>query len=57
MPISKIDIYSFPRINLSRYNTMVMVSGNYGALDKSSVSKIKAFVTNGGTLITSKGAS
>jgi hypothetical protein len=57
MPITKIDIYSFPRINLSRYNTMVMVGGNYGALDKSSVLKIKAFVANGGTLITLKGAS
>ena len=36
---------------------MVLVGGNYGALDKGSAAKIKAFVANGGTLITLKGAS
>ena len=57
MPITKIDIYNFPRINLSRYNTMILVGGNYAALDKVSAAKIKTFVANGGTLITLKGAS
>lgn len=57
MPITKIDIYNFPRINLSRYNTIILVGGNYAALDKVSAAKIKAFVANGGTLITLKGAS
>ena len=54
MPITKADILTFSRIDLNRYNTMIMVSGNYALLDKSSVDKIKAWVQNGNTLITIK---
>jgi hypothetical protein len=54
MPISKIDVLNLGRINLSRYNTMIMVSGNYGLLDKTVTDKIKTWVQNGGTLITIK---
>lgn len=55
MPITKADILTFSRIDLTRYNTMIMVSGNYALLDKSSVDKIKAWIQNGNTLITIKG--
>lgn len=54
MPISKIDILNLGRANLPRYNTLIMVSGNYGLIDKSLTDKIKAWVQNGGTLITIK---
>ena len=54
MPITKIDILTFSRVRLERYNTLVMVSGAYNFLDKSSVDKIKAWVQNGNTLITIK---
>lgn len=54
MPITKADILTFSRIDLTRYNTMIMVSGNYALLDKTSVDKIKAWVQNGNTLITIK---
>ena len=54
MPITKIDILNFSRVRLERYNTLVMVSGVYNFLDKSSVDKIKAWVQNGNTLITIK---
>ena len=54
MPITKIDILTFSRVRLERYNTLVMVSGAYNLLDKSSVDKIKAWVQNGNTLITIK---
>jgi Zinc carboxypeptidase len=53
MPISKVDITALPRLNLSRYNTIVMVSGQY---DAALAPKIKAWVANGGTLITLKTA-
>ncbi len=55
MPITKADILTFSRIDLTRYNTMIMVSGNYALLDKSSVDKIKTWIQNGNTLITIKG--
>ena len=54
MPITKIDILNLGRANLSRYNTLIMVSGNYSQLDKTLTDKIKTWVQNGGTLITLK---
>lgn len=53
MPISKVDLSALPRLNLSRYNVIVIVSGQY---DRSLASKIKQWVANGGTLITLKTA-
>lgn len=57
MPIAKIDILNLGRANLSRYNTLIMVSGNYNLIDKTLTDKIKTWVQNGGTLITIKSAS
>jgi hypothetical protein len=54
MPISKIDILNLGRANLPRYNTLIMVSGNYSLIDKNLTDKIKTWVQNGGTLITIK---
>ena len=54
MPITKIDIINFSRVDLSRYSTLVMVSGMYAALDKNSVDRIRQWVQNGNTLITIK---
>ena len=54
MPISKIDILTLGRASLSRYNTLIMVSGIYTLLDKNTTDKIKTWVQNGGTLITLK---
>ncbi|MDZ7649884.1 MAG: hypothetical protein U5K54_23605 [Cytophagales bacterium] len=31
MPISKVDLLNFSRVNLSDYNVLVMVGGNYPA--------------------------
>ncbi len=54
MPVTKLDILTLPRVNLSRYNTLIMVSGNYSLLDKTLTDKIKTWVQEGGTLITIK---
>jgi hypothetical protein len=54
MPVTKLDILTLPRVNLSRYNTLIMVSGNYALLDKALTDKIKDWVQEGGTLITIK---
>jgi hypothetical protein len=55
MPISKVDLLNFSRVNLSEYNVLVMVGGNYPA-DKPTTEKIKSWVQSGGTLITLKSA-
>jgi hypothetical protein len=55
MPITKMDILNIGRADLSRYNTMIMVSGIYNLLDKNTVDRIKAWVQAGNTLITIKG--
>jgi hypothetical protein len=57
MPVTKLDILTLPRADLSRYNTLIMVSGNYSLLDKNQTEKIRLWVQNGGTLITIKTAS
>ena len=56
MPISKVELSSLARLNLNRYNTLIMVSGQYPN-DAALVGKIKNWVANGGTLITLKTAS
>lgn len=57
MPITKMDILNFGRASIERYNTIVMVSGNYALLDKAATDKLKAWVQGGGTLITIKSGS
>ncbi len=54
MPITKMDVMNIGRANLDRYNTIILVSGNY---DKTVADKLKPWVQNGGTLITIKSAS
>jgi len=56
MPITKVDVSNITRVNWSKYNVMIMVSGSY-SFDKPVVEKIKSWVQNGGTLITFKTAS
>jgi hypothetical protein len=55
MPISKVDLLNFSRVNLNDYNVLVMVGGNYPA-EKPITEKIKSWVQSGGTLITLKSA-
>jgi hypothetical protein len=55
MPITKVELAAFPRVNLSGYTTLVMVSGAYPA-DKPTTDKIRQWVQSGGTLITFKTA-
>jgi len=56
MPITKVDLLNFGRINLNDYNVLVMVGGTYPS-DKPTVDKIRNWVHAGGTLITLKTAS
>ncbi|RZM18078.1 MAG: DUF4350 domain-containing protein [Pedobacter sp.] len=53
---TKLDIASLQRAPLTRYNTLILVSGNYAVLDKPVVARIKNWVAEGGTLILFKNA-
>jgi hypothetical protein len=57
LPVTKIDPATFQRANLERYNVLILPGGSYSDWDKATVDKIKAWVNNGGTLITFQSAS
>ena len=56
MPVTKLDVNSVGRADLSRYQTLVMVSGSYYRLGKGEAAKLKRWVQGGGTLIAFKRA-
>ncbi|TAH18898.1 MAG: zinc carboxypeptidase [Cytophagales bacterium] len=63
MPITKIEMATLSRANLSKYNTIVMVSaggaflgGGYNAIDENMKNRLKSWLASGGTLITLKSA-
>jgi hypothetical protein len=53
IPITHLDIPVFNRIDAGRYNTLVMVGGTYGDLNKD---KLRQWVQDGGTLIATEEA-
>ncbi len=55
MPITKLDILNLGRADLSRYNTMIVVSGGYSLIDSATTNRIRGWVQGGNTLITIKG--
>ncbi|MEM7103994.1 MAG: M14 family zinc carboxypeptidase [Bacteroidota bacterium] len=57
MPLTKAPLRIFNRVDLDRYNVMVMVSGSYSQLDSVKRQKIADWVKKGNTLITSRMAS
>ncbi len=57
MPITKVSDNMFGRVDLQRYNVMVLVSGRYNLLSKISYDRIKKWVAQGNTLITIRTAS
>lgn len=52
MPVVKLDLQYFKQAILKKYTTIVLPGGNYSAWDKSVIDKLKAWVADGGTLIT-----
>lgn len=56
MPLTKVDILDFRRVNLEKYNELIMVNGNYRLLQEQDVERIKDWVEHGGTLIAQKSA-
>lgn len=56
IPITIADIDRFSRLDLSRYNTIVMVDGSYNEINASGLSKLKDWTNEGGTIIAYKRA-
>lgn len=52
IPVTILESKSLGRTNLDRYNVIILVNGNYSAVDK-----LMAWTKAGGTLITCRGAS
>lgn len=48
IPLSHLEPAMFNRADLSKYNTLILVGGNYGELNRD---RLRAWVQNGGTLI------
>ena len=54
--LSMIPLRVFNRIDLDRYNTLVMVNGRYNGISGLAIEKLKGWVRKGGTLIAVKDA-
>jgi len=57
MPITKIPEKIFSKIDLQKYNVIILVSGTYNQLNDTNKLSLKNWVAQGNTLITTKGAS
>ncbi|MBK7808573.1 MAG: zinc carboxypeptidase [Saprospiraceae bacterium] len=53
MPVTKVMLHRFKSLDLSKYNSLVLVSGNYSGLDSVDIKKIGSWVSQGNTLIAS----
>jgi hypothetical protein len=51
MPITKVNTSQFNQLKLTDYNSLIVVSGSYASLGDAGISKIKTWVSQGGTLI------
>ncbi len=56
MPVSMVDVEKFGSIDASKYNVIIMPSGNYNNLEKTTQDKLKYWVNNGGTLVATEDA-
>lgn len=56
MAVTKGQTASFNRMDISRYNVIIMVEGSYSLLGKSGAAKLKNWVSSGGTVVAMKRA-
>lgn len=51
MPITKMDVSLFSRVNLYDFNTLILPSGSYTMLNTTQVNHLKDWLNRGGTII------
>ncbi|HKL34529.1 MAG TPA: hypothetical protein VJ919_18460, partial [Tangfeifania sp.] len=56
IPVTLAESSNVGRMNLHRYNAIILPGGYYGALNESEIQKIKDWTNNGGTLVAYKSA-
>ncbi len=56
MPVTMADVRYINTVDLNRYNTIVMVHGNYARLTETFRNRLKQWVESGNTLMVQKGA-
>jgi hypothetical protein len=57
MPITKVDLGLFGRVNLFDYTTLILPSGNYSSLSAPQIAHLKDWLSRGGTIISMRTAS
>ncbi len=57
LELTKINSTDVARADLDRYNTLILVDGNYNIWSENTIIKLKKWVRDGGTLITTGNAS
>lgn len=53
MPLALVDMLQLSNFNFDDYTTLILVDGVYTALTSAQISKIKSFVSEGGTILAS----
>lgn len=56
MPLSKVELGNFRRLKLDKYNTILMVNGNYNGLTDRDIERLKRWVNQGGNIVACKSA-
>ncbi len=56
MDITMLRMNAIDRVDLSRYNTLVLVNGNYRSISEDGRESLKAWVRNGGNIVATKSA-
>ncbi|MEE4178340.1 MAG: M14 family zinc carboxypeptidase [Bacteroides sp.] len=51
MPVTMVELERFNSLDLSHYNTMVMVSGSYGSIGSSGKESLARWLRSGGTIV------
>jgi hypothetical protein len=57
MPIAKVDLSAFGRVNLYDYNTLILPSGFYISLNSVQINHLKDWLSRGGTILSLRSAS
>jgi hypothetical protein len=57
IPLTKINVSWADRADLSRYTAIILTDGNYQALSSTFIARLRQWVADGGTLVTTRSAS
>jgi hypothetical protein len=56
MPVTKVEVERVNGLDLERYNTIILVNGNYNGFRNATIERMKTWVRNGGVIIGLRGA-